>query len=217
MSGEQITSELCVQSAVIQELGPGPISQGGGVDDEDSLASLAYVLLHDRAGARVFLRRATPSSIRMPWWSLSMRVARQSPSRWKVGRCTPVWPSPRASSDVGVVALLSLERPCCWRSRRFVCAAPESSPTARTIASVAAAAAGAMARGDGRAVAPCLLAPFAAAWLLSCSWLSLSEVSSPGGAGEAAALPLATQEFVANGVGRPSRSAPECCIAGADG
>lgn len=34
--------------------------------------------------------------------------------------------------------------------------------------------------------------------------LRLSEVSSPGGAGEAAALVLATQEFVANGGGRPS-------------
>jgi hypothetical protein len=34
--------------------------------------------------------------------------------------------------------------------------------------------------------------------------LVLSEVSSPGGAGEAAALVLATQEFVANGGGRSS-------------
>ena len=36
------------------------------------------------------------------------------------------------------------------------------------------------------------------------AWLLMSEVSSPGGAGEAAALVLATQEFVANGGGRPS-------------
>ena len=36
------------------------------------------------------------------------------------------------------------------------------------------------------------------------TWLLLSEVSSPGDAREAAALVLATQEFVANGGGRPS-------------
>ena len=39
----------------------------------------------------------------------------------------------------------------------------------------------------------------------SLTWLLVSEVSSPGGAAEAAGLVLATQEFVANGGGRPSR------------
>ncbi len=50
------------------------------------------------------------------------------------------------------------------------------------------------------------------------SWLPVSEVSSPGGDGEAAALVLATQEFVANTGGRPLRPAAlECCIAGRTG
>jgi hypothetical protein len=54
-------------------------------------------------------------------------------------------------------------------------------------------------------------------WLRA-AWPVLSGGSSLGGAREAAALVLATQEFVANGGGRPPRSAPpECCIARADG
>jgi hypothetical protein len=44
----------------------------------------------------------------------------------------------------------------------------------------------------------------------------LSERSSPGDAGEAAALVLAIQEFVANGGRLPWSAPPECCIAGAD-
>jgi hypothetical protein len=42
------------------------------------------------------------------------------------------------------------------------------------------------------------------AWAPALARLVLSEVSSPDGAGAAAALVLATQEFVANGRGRPS-------------
>jgi hypothetical protein len=50
------------------------------------------------------------------------------------------------------------------------------------------------------------------------AWPRLSGGSSLGGAREAAALVLATQEFVANGGERPPSSAPtECCIARADG
>jgi hypothetical protein len=47
--------------------------------------------------------------------------------------------------------------------------------------------------------------------------LPLAELSSPGDAGEAAALALATQEFVANGGGRSWSAPPQRCIAGADG
>ncbi len=50
------------------------------------------------------------------------------------------------------------------------------------------------------------------------AWPRLSEVSSPGGDGEAVALVLATQEFVANTGGRPLRPAAlECCLAGRTG
>jgi hypothetical protein len=45
----------------------------------------------------------------------------------------------------------------------------------------------------------------------------MSGRSSPGDAGEAAALVLAAQEFVANGGRRSWSAPPECCIAGADG
>ena len=47
-------------------------------------------------------------------------------------------------------------------------------------------------------------------------WLPLSASRQSGRCVEAAALVLASQEFVANGRGRPPGLAPECCIAGAN-
>ena len=114
MSGEQITSKLCVQLAVIQELGPGPISQGGGVDDEDSLA---YVLTIAPAHEGF----TEPDAVVDQDAVVVAEYARGAPEPVSLeGRevYAGLALAPGFLFDVGVVAVLSLERPCCWRSQR---------------------------------------------------------------------------------------------------
>ena len=132
----------------------------------------------------------------MAWAASSCLLERQCSHAWTAGSTAGSF---RCGRQLEVVAGHRLDPSACKKAASTRCSVLAISATACEGGSKPAFAIARVSRADAVA------------------WLPLSGRSIPGGAGEAAALVLATQVFVANGwltVEAGRRSAPlECCIA----